>query len=959
MKSAHFNYYLLLTYLALAACRPSPNKTESQTLFLPDDLQAELWAESPLFYNPTNIDIDAKGRVWLTEAVNYRNFNNDSTRVLHHSLGDRVMILEDTDGDGRADSSKVFIQDTDLVAPLGIAVIGNRIYVSCSPNLIVYTDENGDDHADKKEIFLTGFGGLDHDHSLHAVIGGPDGNLYFNTGNAGPHQVTDKAGWTLRSGSQYTGGTPYNTKNQGNMKSDDGNVWVGGLGIKIKPDGTGLQVIGHNFRNAYELSIDSRGDIWQNDNDDQVVACRTTWLMEGGNAGFFSTDGTRSWQADQRPGQDIYTAHWHQDDPGVMPVGDRTGAGSPTGVAYYESDALGEKYNGMLLSAEAGRNVIFAYHPTRFQSGYDLGKRINLITSLKEDNEGYVWNDSASNARQNKWFRPSDVAVGIEGAIYIADWYDPVVGGHQMLDSMGYGRIYRVSPKNKKLKIPNLDLSTSQGQLTALMNPAINVRYDALSRLISSKFSDISAVSNLLQDADPNHRARAIWLLAKMGPEGIAEVEKLLSHPDEETRIVAFRALRNALYDPISLATKMVTDTSTFIQREIINCIDHLPYEIKRSILLASLAHFQASDRWYLETLGRSVSGHESSFLQDAIALYFPHQKDPITWDPGLEALVWRLHPISQIENLKLRASSSTLPSPQRIRSITALAFIHHKNAVAAMLSLAKNSDPEIADQAVYWLAFRQNNAWRALYNWSKWNRNPAFERKLAEQKVRLSKIMDVKLPYNEKKWNARDMASDSIGANILLSTIANNQLPKEIYKEIDQLLLNHKSLSIRIQASQYFQSDSNHLPYNIPTIVNLKSDADHGKQLFTSKCSSCHPLGSKGIQVGPDLQGIRNKFDRPSLLDAMIHPSAAIVFGYEGWTIYTHDGQSHFGFIVAENKKSITLKDLAGKTKTINIQEIVSRKKLEKSLMPTAGEIRLSVQDLADLSGYLLGGGK
>jgi glucose/arabinose dehydrogenase len=96
-----------------------------------------------MFYNPTNMDVDIKGRIWVTEAVNYRNFNNDSTKFLHHPKGDRVMILEDSNGDGKADISKVFVQDEALVSPLGIAVIGNKVIVSCSPNLIVYTDENG------------------------------------------------------------------------------------------------------------------------------------------------------------------------------------------------------------------------------------------------------------------------------------------------------------------------------------------------------------------------------------------------------------------------------------------------------------------------------------------------------------------------------------------------------------------------------------------------------------------------------------------------------------------------------------------------------------------------------------------------------------------------------------------------------------------------------------------------
>ena len=168
MKLIRYSVGLFIAFILFTACKHAPanNKTDI-SLYLPDDLEATLWAESPLFYNPTNIDVDARGRIWVTEAVNYRNFNNDSTKFFHHSKGDRVMILEDTNGDGVADSSKVFVEDSSLVSPLGIAVIGNKIIVSCAPNLIVYTDENGDDKPDKKEILLTGFGGKDHDHSLH------------------------------------------------------------------------------------------------------------------------------------------------------------------------------------------------------------------------------------------------------------------------------------------------------------------------------------------------------------------------------------------------------------------------------------------------------------------------------------------------------------------------------------------------------------------------------------------------------------------------------------------------------------------------------------------------------------------------------------------------------------------------------------------------------------------------
>src|SRR5690606_37479757 len=99
-------------------------------------------------------------------------------------------------------------------------------------------------------------------------------------------------------------------------------------------------------------------------------------------------------------------------DPGVMPAGDNAGAGSPTGVVVIEDDALGKQYRGMVLSADAGRNVVFGYRPRKSQSGYDMGRRENFITSLAGDNVGYVWDDSTGNAQPVKWFRPSDVAIG-------------------------------------------------------------------------------------------------------------------------------------------------------------------------------------------------------------------------------------------------------------------------------------------------------------------------------------------------------------------------------------------------------------------------------------------------------------------------------------------------------------------------------------------------------------------
>lgn len=955
MKGIFFSLALGLTVMIGCNGPDKKNKTDLP-FYLPDDLEATLWAQTPMFYNPTNMDVDAKGRIWITEAVNYRSFNNKPGKFKHFDQGDRVMILEDTDKDGVADTAKLFVQDTSLVAPVGIAVMGNKVIVSCAPNVIVYTDEDGDDHPDKKEIFLTGFGGMDHDHSLHAMVAGPDGKWYFNAGNAGPHIVTDHAGWTLRAGSIYTGGSPYNKKNEGNLKSDDGKVWVGGVALSINPDGTGLGVKGHNFRNAYELTVDSYGNMWQNDNDDEVAACRTSWLMEGGNAGFFSEDGTRSWSADQRPDQEIFTAHWHQEDPGVMPVGDRSGAGAPTGITINEGDALGEKYRGLILSADAGRNVIFGYLPEMKKSAWIPAQKSNFISSLQQDNALYVWNDTAANKLKEKWFRPSDVTIGTDGAIYVADWYDPVVGGHQMQDSTATGRVYRITPKNKKLVTPKIDLTTLEGQVEAFCNPAINVRSMAFVALQKQGAAAVTAVKGLLDHSNPYVRARAIWLLPQLGAEGKNIVTALLDDKEANTRVLALRSLRVVEKDIYPVAAKLQNDPSAYVRREVAHALATIPFEKAKPVLLELIKQYEGDDKWYLAAVHKALSGHEEELYPEVKQLLAAGKK-PTEWSASMADWAWELHPAAAVDDLLQRINDTGLKEADRKAAITALAFIRNKNAAEAMLSLHGNKDPLVAERAAYWLAFRQGNDWYAMLDWSKVKLNSAYEKKLGNMKARLLAVMDENLSLDARKRRLESMAVDSLGGQLLIGLAAENKIPAALLPAMEQSIFKNPDITIRVQAGKYFKQAGKTKHYSIDEIAALKGNADSGKAVFASFCVSCHKVQNTGSDIGPELTNIGKKFDKTSLLDAIIHPSAAILLGYEPWLINTKDGGSFFGFLISENKQTVTIKDITGQKHIIEIDKISTRQKQEKSLMPEPGVAGMTDQQLANVAGYLLGG--
>jgi len=677
-----------------------PTLVPAELFTVPEGFEVTVWATSPQISNPTNIDFDERGRMYVAEGINYRGKKG------RRKEGDRIVILEDTLGVGKADKVTVFTQDTNLESPLGVAHIDGKVVVSQPPDLLVYTDVNGDGvidlSVDKKEVLLTGFNGRQHDHSLHSATFGPDGKWNFNQGNMGADFI-DKAG------RHFFMGSPYMLQNIAGRRSDDGNVWIGGFSVRMNSDGSELRIVGHNYRNSYEQTINSFGDMYQSDNDDPP-ACRVSLIMEGGNAGFASLDGKRSWGADKRPGQSTPVAEWRQEDPDTMPAGDVYGGGSPTGVAFYENGAMGEKWNGLLLACEAGKNVVFGYLPKPDGAGMKL-ERFDFLTSNKEKEwAGSDFLGGKPTGILKTKFRPSDVCVGPDGAIYVADWFDPGVGGHGTRDNGSSGTIYRIAPKGFKSVVPKIDLSSVAGQIAALRSPSPNVRAGGFNRLKAAGDKVVDDVAALIADANPYVASRAVWLLAQLGDKGAALARKELGSADDTRRLVAFRALRAAGRDVFTLCESLAKDKSPAVRREVAIALRDFKTPAAIALLVTIAEQFDGQDRAYLESIGLASTDREA-LVHAAIAKSMA--KPALEWTPAYAWLTWRLHPASAVRDVRARLLSGKLTESEVKRDLTTLAFTRSAEAAGTMVELSLNKSFAQVDLAKWWVGNRKSNLWK------------------------------------------------------------------------------------------------------------------------------------------------------------------------------------------------------------------------------------------------------
>ena len=461
---------------------------ETQKKFkVPKGFEVRLFASEPEVVNPVAMTWDERGRLWVLELYEY------PKGVPKGEKGrDRIKILEDTDGDGRADKVTVFADGYSLAT--GLALGNGGVYLGVAPDLLFLEDTNGDDQADKTTVLKTGFGMDDRHELLNGFAWGPDGWLYMTHGVFTHSKVRDPT------------------------DPDGFGVQVDAALARYHPRTKKFEVFADGTSNPWGVDWNERGDAF-------VSACVIHHLFHMAPGGQYNRQGG-TWANPYGYVGDLPSK-------GLPAIVDwRHYRAAHSGICVYQGDQWPAEWRGLVFLGNIHQSAINCDRLTPVGSTYRAEKESKLLGPDKG-----TWEVGAGNflVCDDHWFRPVSVQTGPDGAMWIADWSDkyPCYQNAQA-DPNGVdrelGRIWRVvwtgdqpgkPVPSRPGKEMNLAKSSSDELITLLEHPSSWQRRQA-QRLLSRRTPEqrTAALTSWLSVGDlPRHlpplqsRLAGLWTL--------------------------------------------------------------------------------------------------------------------------------------------------------------------------------------------------------------------------------------------------------------------------------------------------------------------------------------------------------------------------------------------------------------------------------------------------------------
>lgn len=990
---------LLLLFFVTSGLRAE----EAPPRSLDPRLKITLFAENPQLVTPTGIDVDDRGRVWAIES----NTHFPPKEYKGHP-SDRLLVLSDSDGDGRADKEAVFLDGlkhtmsvavrptwlAPIVIDPGMKPADRQVFVATRREILLLEDTDGDDKCDRQTrlVWLETKGDYPH-NGLAGFAFDPLGGLFFGFGeNLGEAYAI------------HTRGAPDKPMKGG---GEGGNIY------RMRPDGTEMTFWATGFWNPHASCVDAFGRLFTVDNDpDSRPPCRLLHVIRGGDYGYRFRNG--------RKGLHPFTA-WNGEIPGTLPMVAGTGE-APSGVLAYEHDAFPAEYLGNLIVTSWGDHRL-----DRFR----LKPKGASVESVAEP---FVVGGEN--------FRPVGIALAPDGSLYCTDW---VKRDYQL---HGHGRVWRVgvsaTPPDAATRPEPNTLAQRRREARSLAE-TLNGRNTLVGRVLS-------------QELDIRHRLEALWAIASSEKgasdppfarraEVITEIAmhfakdkvfwelvSLADRPqvgfpdDEKSRPEpihrAYATGQNALFTqlraliqggPQWLSQKTADSWAVrsdyavgmwvedpFVATTAIDVLHRTGYDLPTVPYAArSLAERDQVNRGLL---ARRRNPHDVVALKRLLNDPSPRARQlAVQWaaEENLAELRPEVEGVLAAEPMTADLFLATLASLEMLEGRSPLDFDKTPPGkyVVPLLKNPKSSDA-VRTQALKLFSPAAGELLAAdLAEWAT-SKNEPF----ALEAVRtLGQLPDAKaesslLAIIDDKQRPRNVRLEAIA--LLAGAAAKSEAARKaltaalaVAKEDDERIELLRSLRgvktpegasaidswlkeadavsgpVKDQARFAICASRGETAGDLPTAAAWLKEASkdtplppgdiaQGRRLFFHPegpgCFKCHVVEGRGGAVGPNLSRIGGSMIRLKLIESILEPSKEVSPQFTSWTLISTSGQVLTGMIVHENEGTTVLGDSTGKTTTVKTADVEERVPQKVSVMPEKLAERMTPDEFFDLVSFL-----
>lgn len=962
-----------------------PPAKAAEVMTVPEGFHVRLFAGEPDVHQPIAMCLDHRGRLWVAEAYVYPQrlpFEGPILPDDQVKRGDRILIFEDTNNDGRFDRRKVFLEGLNLVSGLEVGFGG--VWVGAAPYLLFIPDRDGDDKPDgPPQILLDGWHYEDTHETLNAFIWGPDGWLY------GCHGVFTHS----RVGKP---GTPDNQRQPINA-----GIW------RYHPTKHVFEVFAHGTSNPWGLDFNDHGEAF-------IEACvipHCFHIIQGGRY--------------HRQAGQHFNPHTYFD---IQTIADhRHYVGNNPHGGNNRSDSAGGGHAHCGLMCYLGGSWPSQYRNQLFM-GNIHGRRLN-VDLLRSHKSGYIASHQPDFLLANDaWARFINMRYGPDGDVFVLDWYDKQACHRTEPEiwDRSNGRIYKVIWRSPR-EMPEIDIEKASDNELVLYQLHANdwfVRHAR--RALQERYHDPAArqqhaesykrVCLELRRIAKNHpldirRLRAIWALHVIGA---FDAEMLHLALEDESPFVRGWGVRlaeengllrdNTLQQAEVMAAK---DDSPVVRRYLASAAQRLSLEARQGILRNLLQHAgDAEDPnlpylvWYalepladstkndglnlavssampvmLEMMARRVASAQTPDALEKVVRLLAELEDPTkqravltglaaalkgrrqlpmpkTWPEAVARV--RHHSDREVASL-LRSLAVTFGDPSALRELRQLLNDPQRSRaerLTALEALVSAQDTELPPvlQTLLDDASLRLEALRAMASFD----NAANFARIVESYSRWSSA--------EKRQALATLCSRKSAALILLRAIGDKKIPAaDVPADLVRQLANLRDDEINRQISTHWGVVRSTPADRARQIAHYRQmvlkpgpapDVMLGRAIYAKTCQQCHTLFGVGGKVGPDITGA-NRQDLNYLLENVLDPSAVIPREYMSSRVDLRSGRTVTGIVKETTPQTITVVT-ATETLTIAREDIEEIAASEISMMPEDQLKSFNEHEVRSLFAYL-----